>query len=49
MIMKEIRFVLTKDIPDYKAWYIYNMWDSPYNWKYTIEEMRKNTEFFTEI
>lgn len=56
--MKPIRFILLKDIPWFKVWFIYELWiDSMYKdnnwkyitWRYTIDDMRYNTEFFKEF
>ena len=56
--MKEIRFLLKKDIPWFKVWFIYVLWIDPMykdelwnlvTWKYSIDEMRLNNEFFQEF
>lgn len=58
MNMKEIRFILKKDIPWYKVWFIYKLWEDVnyinelwnyITWRYSIDEMRQNNDFFQEF
>ncbi len=57
--MKEIKFILKKDIPWFKVWFIYELWKMPdykdelwnlITWRYWIEEMRTiYSDFFQEF
>lgn len=56
--MNIINFRLLKDIPWYKTWFIYTLWEDPnYKsedwiyivWKYSIQEMETYLDFFERI